>query len=49
MRIVKLFFAAIFFIIILDEMIRMQMLKYDKKDLIRLGLLMIMEMYLLEG
>lgn len=49
MRIIKLFFAAFFFIMILEEMVRMQMFGTEKKNLIKLGMLMLMEMYLLEG
>ena len=49
MRIIKLFIGAFIFIVLLNELIKMEIKGNDREGIIKVGLLMIMEMWLLGG
>ena len=49
MKIIKLFMAAFVFIVLLDELIKMEIKGNDKLSVVKTGMLMIFEMWLLGG
>lgn len=49
MRIIKLFLGALFFIEIIDEIRYMKTFGTDKEEIIKLGILTTMEIFLLGG
>lgn len=48
MKIIKLFMAAFIFIVLLNELVKMEIKGNDKLSVMKTGLLIIFEMWLLE-